>query len=135
AFALTRSTPPLAALLRVVPFGLAGTVVLSAMSLGIGLLAFWLEDVTPVVWVWQKLVFVLGGLMLPLQIYPDLFQPVAFATPFPAILAGPASFVLPGSHFSAFALARDLAIWSGVISFVIWAMFQRAVKRVTFNGG
>ena len=61
--------------------------------LGIGLLAFWLQDVSPVFWVWQKLMFVLGGLMLPLSLYPAI-QRVAAFTPFPTLLAGPASFML-----------------------------------------
>ena len=45
-------------------------------------------------WVWQKLMFVLGGLMLPLELYPAFVQRAALFTPFPSLLAAPASFVL-----------------------------------------
>ena len=45
------------------------------------LLAFWLQDVAPVYWVWQKLMFVLGGLMLPLELYPAFIQRAAAFTP------------------------------------------------------
>ena len=48
------------------PFGLAAAALLTALHVWIGLLAFWLHDVSPVYWVCQKLLFVLGGLMLPL---------------------------------------------------------------------
>lgn len=132
---LTHSIPPLRVLLVVVPLGLAATALLTAMSLGIGLLAFWIEDVTPVAWVWQKLLFVLGGLMLPLQVYPDALRRVALLTPFPAMLTGPASFMLPENGFRVVTLVRDLTIWSGVMAFVLWWIFRRAVRTLTFNGG
>ncbi len=81
-------------LLIVVPFGLAASALVTAWYLGIGLLAFWLQDVAPVYWVWQKLMFVLGGLMLPLELYPVFIQRAAAFTPFPTLLAAPASFML-----------------------------------------
>src|SRR5262249_48474729 len=82
-FAFTRWTPPLSALAIVVPFGLAAAALMTALHVWIGLLAFWLQDVSPVYWVWQKLMFVLGGLMLPLGLYPEFIQKVAAVTPFP----------------------------------------------------
>src|SRR5262249_21399666 len=97
AFAFTGWIPPANALVVVVPFGFAASALVTAWYLGIGLLAFWLQDVAPVYWVWQKLMFVLGGLMLPLELYPSFVQRAALFTPFPSLLAAPASFVL-GTH-------------------------------------
>jgi ABC-2 type transport system permease protein len=135
AFAFTRWTPPLSALLVVVPFGLAASALITALYLGIGLLAFWLQDVAPVYWVWQKLMFVLGGLMLPLEIYPAFIRRAALFTPFPSMLAGPASFVLGAHLVTAGALAGRLAGWSVVTALgVVW-IFRRAVSRLTLNGG
>jgi hypothetical protein len=37
----------------------------------IGLCAFFLEDTSPVHWLCEKLSFAFGGLMLPLDLYPD----------------------------------------------------------------
>ena len=135
AFAFTRWTPPLAALLVVVPFGFAASALITALYLGIGLLAFWLQDVAPVYWVWQKLMFSLGGLMLPLELYPAFVQRAALFTPFPSLLAAPASFVL-GTHLvTPGALAGRLAGWSVVTALgVVW-IFRRAVSRLTINGG
>ena len=36
----------------------------------IGLLAFWLEEVSPAFWIYQKLLFTIGGLFLPLEMFP-----------------------------------------------------------------
>jgi ABC-2 type transport system permease protein len=135
AFAFTRWTPPLAALLIVVPFGFAASALITALYLGIGLLAFWLQDVAPVYWVWQKLLFVLGGLMLPLECYPAFIQRAAAFTPFPSLLTAPASFVL-GTHFmTPGALAGRLVIWSIAIALGVTWIFGRAVSTVTINGG
>ena len=72
AFAFTGWIPPARALAIVVPFGLVAAALLAALHVWIGLLAFWLHDVSPVYWVCQKVMFVLGGLMLPLELYPGV---------------------------------------------------------------
>ncbi len=135
AFAFTGWTPPLSALLFVVPFGLAASALVTALYLGIGLLAFWLQDVAPVYWVWQKLMFVLGGLLLPLELYPTLIQRAAAFTPFPWLLAAPASFMLGTPLVSASALAGSLVLWSAATALTVSWMFRRAVSTVTINGG
>jgi hypothetical protein len=52
--------------------------------------SFWLQEVAPVYWVWQKLLFVLGGLMLPLQVYPAFYPETRWvhAIPIAARCAG-----------------------------------------------
>jgi ABC-2 type transport system permease protein len=135
AFAFTGWIPPLGAFAFVVPFGFAGAALMTAMQLWIGLLAFWLQDVSPVYWMWHKLMFVLGGLMLPLALYPDFIQRVAAVTPFPVLLAGPASFVLPSSVMTPGALARHFVIWSSVTALIARWTFRRAASTLTVNGG
>lgn len=128
-------TPPPTALLVVVPFGFAASALITALYLGIGLLAFWLQDVAPVYWVWQKLMFVLGGLMLPLELYPAFIQRAAVLTPFPSLLAEPASFVLSTNPVAPGALAKSLVLWAGATVFMVSWIFRRAVTTVTINGG
>ena len=135
AFAFTGWIPPADALAIVVPFGVAAAALLAALHVWIGLLAFWLHDVSPVYWVSQKLLFVLGGLMLPLEVYPGVIQRIAAFTPFPALLAGPASFMLSNGSAMPATLARDLAIWSGVTAVGLGWTFRRAATDVTINGG
>ena len=135
AFAFTGSTPPLRALLIVIPFGLAASALTTALYLWIGLLAFWLQEVAPVYWMWQKLMFVLGGLMLPLDLYPPFVQRAAALTPFPVLLAAPASFVLRTPLMSSEVLARNLLIWSCATALAVSWIFRRATSALTINGG
>src|SRR4029079_207857 len=73
--------------------GGAGAVLLTALPVWIGLLAFWMQDVSPVYWVCQKLLFVLGGMMLPLHLYPEVVQRLAAVTPLAVLLPPRGAFV------------------------------------------
>jgi ABC-2 type transport system permease protein len=133
ALGFTGRLPPESSLGAVVPFGLVAMIVLYGLYVLTGLAAFWLGDVTPLFWVWQKLLFILGGLMLPLAIYPEWMQRVAWLTPFPALLAGPADFMIGGGD--GWWLALRLGGWAIAIALLARALFGRAVRTLTVNGG
>ena len=115
--------------------GLLASSVMTLFHVAIGVAAFWLGDVAPAYWIWQKLLFVLGGLLLPLQFYPALFVRVARLTPFAALLAGPASLATREPLMNAGALTLTLALWALVGWVVARAAFNRAVQRLHVNGG
>jgi ABC-2 type transport system permease protein len=136
AFAFTRQTPELSALARVVPFGLVAMALISASSVLLGLMAFWIDDVSPLYWIWHKGMFVLGGLMLPLEFYPEWFRRLGAFTPFPSLLSGPASFLT--AHLDttfALTLAGKLAAWAIAFAWAGYALFSRAARRLQINGG
>jgi len=135
AYAFTGWVPPASRLAVVALFGFAAAALLTALYVSLGLLAFWLQDVTPVFWVWQKLLFVFGGLMLPLEVYPRFVQTAALFTPFPSLLAEPASLVLGSGAVTPASLARGLLFWSCLTAILIGWMFRRALVKVTINGG
>ncbi len=118
-----------------VAFGFIAGAVLTIYHLGIGIVAFWLGDVAPAFWIWQKLMFVLGGLLLPLQFYPDAFVSVANFTPFPALLAGPASMLTREPHWSIGVLSMALMMWTVIGLGIARAAFGRAVRVLQVNGG
>jgi len=125
--------PP--AVVRALAFGCLASLVVTSYNVVLGLTAFWLGDIAPVYWIWQKLTFVLGGLLLPLTLYPDWVIAIARATPFSAILAGPASFVLDRSMFSGGVLALALVGWASLAGLISLATFRTITKRLQLNGG
>src|SRR5688572_6554876 len=118
-----------------IAFGLVASIVMTLFHVAIGVVAFWLGDVAPAYWIWQKLLFVLGGLLLPLQFYPDLFVRVARLTPFPAFLAGPASLATHEPLMHVGTLALTLGIWALIGVVIARAAFGRAVRQLQVNGG
>jgi ABC-2 type transport system permease protein len=131
----TGTAPPAALLAQFVPFALAAMLLLYGLHVVIGLLAFWLTEVTPVFWIAQKLLFVLGGLMLPLTLYPDWLRQLAHLTPFPAMLGGPAGLLVAATAPDPALLARDLAIWIAVVAIAARMLFERAVRTLQVSGG
>jgi ABC-2 type transport system permease protein len=56
--------------------------------------ALWIYEASPPFWIYQKLSFLLGGMLLPLDYYPSWLREIAFATPFAVMFYGPASIIL-----------------------------------------
>jgi ABC-2 type transport system permease protein len=134
-FVLTRQLPPLTVIAAIVPLGLLASAWITTMHVGLGMLAFWLGDASPLWWVTQKALFVLGGMMMPLSLYPLAIQRVAAFTPFPTVLSGPATLVLHGSLDGAGALAVALVGWSLALGVALQLLFWRATHALTVNGG
>lgn len=117
------------------PLGLGGAVLGLVASAAIGLSAVWLGDTSPVYWIWQKLSFVLGGLLLPLEIYPAWLREVAWASPFAPMLWGPGAMAFGLDVSLAAEVALRQALWSLVaLGFVLW-LYRRALRALTVGGG
>lgn len=135
AFAFTGTVPSARALAFTIPFAVCASALLMACFVLLGLFAFWLTDISPLYWVWQKLLFVLGGLMLPLSFYPDWLQTLAAFTPFPTLLGLPAGFLLEGSATDSVALSLRLLGWTLLVVLASAYLFGRAVRSLRISGG
>jgi ABC-2 type transport system permease protein len=135
AFVFTGWMPSPRVLAIVAPLGLAAAALMTALWVGVGLLAFFIGDTGPVSWIWQKLMFVFGGLLMPIDLYPPVVRSVAPFTPFPSVLSRPAGLVLQGSGAGAVTLALNLLAWAALTALVLTFLFRRAAGALTVNGG
>ncbi len=117
------------------PLGVLASVLAAASLVAIGLSAFWVVDTSPVFWIWQKLLFVLGGLLLPLDLYPDWLRAAARLSPFPAMVFGPGRHALGFAPAEAAWTALELVAWLGVAGLLLVWLARRARARLTVNGG
>jgi ABC-2 type transport system permease protein len=117
------------------PLGLLASVVAVLSLVAIGLSAFWIVDTSPVYWIWQKLLFLLGGLLLPLDLYPDWLRAAARLSPFPAMIFGPGRTALGFAPAQALETALELVFWAGVIGALLVWLTRRARARLTVSGG
>ncbi|MET0286552.1 MAG: ABC-2 family transporter protein [Polyangiales bacterium] len=122
-------------LLWALPLGLVAALLALLFHVVIGLSAFWLLDCSPVYWVWQKAMFVLGGLMLPLTLYPGWLRTLAQATPFAALLSGPGSLAFGLNLASVGTTALHLALWLAVAVLLVAVVYRRGVTRIELHGG
>ena len=125
----------LSALPLIVALGfLAGCVGLLFQML-IGLSAFWLQQVGPFHWIWEKLLLTLGGLMLPLAIYPLWLQKIAYLTPFPAILGQRSALAIDFNLSDALQIMNTLILWGLLAFFGLILLYRRGLRIVNVAGG
>jgi ABC-2 type transport system permease protein len=124
---------PAAAAAILVSTALACAIVLLC-QLQIGYAAAWTGSAAPLFWIWQKLAFVLGGLILPLSLYPQPFRAIAEATPFSAMLFAPGSLVFAASPAAVAATIARQMFWLAVVGAASFAV-DRAVHARWLDRG
>ncbi len=116
-------------------------VMILAMSLNfvveltIGLLAFWFEDTFAFFWIYQKTVFTLGGLFLPLDLFPSALRQVAANLPFTSIAYRPARLAADFDLPSFLSTVAMQVFWLIVLGAVATIIYRRGVRRIDLNGG
>ncbi|MES2345703.1 MAG: hypothetical protein V4494_07195 [Chlamydiota bacterium] len=122
-------------LIVTVIFGFLAAIIGILFQMLIGLSAFWLNEVSPFYWIWEKLLFMLGGLMLPLAVYPQWIQSIAWFTPFPAILGDRSALAFDYSVASVTTLACSLIGW-GAFGFVcLIFLYRKGLNILNIEGG
>ena len=116
-------------------FVFLGGVVLSLILYSIvGLLAFWIEDITPVFWIVDKAVMILGGSYLPVALFPPVMYMIALYSPF-----GASQFLTHTVYDSWqgnwYELLSIQLLWIVALGTALYFMFKQAKKKVSVNGG
>jgi ABC-2 type transport system permease protein len=101
----------------------------------IGLAAFWIEDTSGLTLIYSRVTMILGGMLIPLELFPEQSQPLLRALPFASIVYGPARmFVHPDPAFLAdLVLRQGGAI--GAFALAVLAIYRVALRRIHSNGG
>ena len=101
----------------------------------IGLSAFLVEDVSAFMWIYQKLAFLFGGLLIPLDFYPAWLQTISRLLPFSSITYGPARlFVTPTPELFLSVMALQI-VWILALALLLTFAYRRGVAYLTVNGG
>ncbi|MFD1952784.1 ABC transporter permease [Paenibacillus thailandensis] len=105
------------------------------LSMLVALTAFWVEETRGLEFVYNKILFTVGAMLMPLELFPEALQQASRWLPFQTIVYFPAKTAVafdPGD------LARMLATqwaWVFVIGLAVWAMYRRGVAKLNANGG
>jgi ABC-2 type transport system permease protein len=94
--------------------------------------AFWLRDARSTWFLYQKLVFLLGGMLLPLEFLPAALADIARVLPFSAMAYAPAR--LASGHVEPWLLAVQ-AGWLAVLLGSAVAVFAAGERRLEVVGG
>jgi len=105
------------------------------LSMSLALCAFWVEEVRGLEFVYNKLLFTIGGMMLPLETFPDFLRTVCEWLPFQGVVYFAAKSAV---HFEWITILKMVLIqggWTILLSFLLYAVYRKGVRRLNVNGG
>jgi ABC-2 type transport system permease protein len=101
----------------------------------IALSAFITEDITAFQLIYSKIIFILGGLLLPVDFLPDWLQRIASALPFRLIAYAPGRLFVNFETPLFWELLRGQLLWIGACGLVLTLVYRWGTRRVSINGG
>lgn len=101
----------------------------------IGTLAFWCEDTTGIFLIYSRLVMILGGMLIPIELFPTAWQPILHALPFASMVYGPAHLALrpDWNAFGGLVLSQTVALLTVMAALAF--VYKFALERVSAQGG
>ena len=135
-YLITKELPSTFSALPII-FGLSilSLIAWAMVDITIGTCALWMHDTTPIQWLVQKLDFILGGLMIPLTVFPIWYQEIAYKAPFAWMNFGVARLIYEYTPERAFETLHHLIIWNTIIAVLMIASFSKLSKNVSVSGG
>lgn len=114
---------------------LLGSAIDFFINFSLALSVFWVEENMPFRWIYQKLVFVLGGMLLPLDLFPSAVKNIATWLPFSFVAYGPAKVAVDFS-FENFIYVFIMQLFYLILAIAIaFLVYHKGMKGVNVNGG
>jgi ABC-2 type transport system permease protein len=100
----------------------------------LGFLSFWMQDISPVRWIVDKFVMMLGGAYLPIAFFPVIMQKLALYSPI-----GASQFIswtaYPNWSNIYLKMISLQLFWVFVFGFILYITQKNAFKKLSVNGG
>lgn len=114
---------------------LVGLLINFLMGFVIATAAFWVEDANPLHWIYDKVIFLIGGLLFPIDLLPNIFVEIARFLPTSYFIYYPAKLLVN------FELSLFLEVVAGQIIYIFilvvlakYLLFK-GTKKLSVNGG
>ena len=129
--------PPITPLnvLATLVFGVAAITLKAMFEVMIGLTAFWVEDTQPAEWIYNKFLITIGGLFLPLELFPDWLAAISRVLPFASITYAPARAFVASDWQTLVPVAAIQLVWLTLGWLTLTFIFSRATRQLVAHGG
>jgi ABC-2 type transport system permease protein len=105
------------------------------MLLCIALLAFWFEDTTSFRWIYDKIMFTIGGMLIPLEIFPKWLANISNILPFSFAVYQPAKLFVDFTFDRFLHVLCLQLIYILVFLAIAILIYRKGIRRVNINGG
>ena len=100
----------------------------------IGIMAFFIEDITPLHWIVDKFVMILGGSYLPVSMFPTFMKVLAFASPFGAVNFATSTVYESWNTEWIYRLLLQLG-WVVILGIILYVLYNKSKEKAMINGG
>lgn len=115
---------------------LVGGVTLFFLNMAaLGLLAFWVEDASAFYLIYERSLWILGGMLIPLDFFPPALRGVASWIPFNFIIYGPAHLMTNFRLDFLWPLLTRQLLWIGFFAALTTLLYRAGIRRLNINGG
>ena len=104
------------------------------MRVTINLLAFWIEDPSPFMWIFDKIILVFGTIF-PIEMFPNTLQKVLLFSPVYSIVYGPTKLLIEFDINLFFKVILVQVIELIISISLCFFVYAKGVKKVNVNGG
>jgi ABC-2 type transport system permease protein len=105
------------------------------MNMMLALCAFWVEETKGLEFVYHKLLFTIGGMLMPLEIFPAALQQICRWLPFQTVLYFPAKTAVRFEGSKLLAMLGVQCFWIVILGLIVFYIYSRGVKKLNVNGG
>ncbi|NBJ91734.1 ABC transporter permease [Parablautia muri] len=111
-----------------------GITINGIFKLCISLVSFWIEDVHPFQWMYDKLILIVGT-VFPIEIFPAAMRPFMKLTPIYTVCYGPAKLVVDFHMEQYPEILSAQLLYLGVGTSLMFFLYGKGVKKLYVNGG
>lgn len=105
------------------------------LRMSLALSAFWVEETQGLTLVYDKLLFTIGGMMLPLELFPEKLQAVCVWLPFRAIVYFPAKITVQFEWPAFIRMLVEQLAWATVLGLLLAWIYRKGARKLNVNGG
>lgn len=114
---------------------LAGCTINFFVYICIALTSFWFEENNAFFWIYSKLVFTLGGMLMPLELFPEWLQGIAKNLPFAYVTYVPAKLAVDFSFTNFYRQFFVQIIYLIIFFSLAMLIYRKGAKNLNVNGG
>ncbi|RKN86717.1 ABC transporter permease [Paenibacillus ginsengarvi] len=105
------------------------------LAMLIALCAFWVEETRGLDFVYNKLLFTIGGMLLPLEMFPESLRAVSQWLPFQAVAYFAAKTAVAPDWAETLRMVAIQWSWVMVLAVAVTLVYRKGVRRLNVNGG
>ncbi len=114
---------------------IAGCCINFFIYITLALTSFWFEENTAFFWIYSKLIFTLGGMLMPIELFPHWLQRVSKLLPFAYVTYVPARLAVDFSFENFYKQFSIQLLYFGIFFILAMTLYRKGAKNLNVNGG